>query len=116
MSNDERHRLSAAVQDDTQLWAGLPDTETRRVLYKAGPQVIRDRVLLEWANENEDDWRPLYDAAGAYKRPTMPVTGEHLIAAGLAEGPSIGEALRKLEAAWIASDFQPGKDDLLKLL
>src|SRR6185295_18314721 len=49
MSNDERHRLNWAAKDETPFWSALPAEEARRILYRIGPQVFRDRVLLEWA-------------------------------------------------------------------
>ncbi len=42
--------------------------------------------------------------------------GQDLIARGFTPGPRIGEALRDLEARWIASDFQLGPDALLASL
>jgi poly(A) polymerase len=116
MSNDERHRLNWAAQDETQLWSGLPEEEARRILYRIGPQVFRDRVMLEWAQDEEGEWRGLVAAADSYVRPVMPVNGEDLLAMGVLEGPAIGDALRKLEAAWIESDFRLEKDALLKRL
>jgi hypothetical protein len=46
----------------------------------------------------------------------MPVSGDDLLARGVKEGPAIGDALRKLEAAWIDSDFKLSRDALLKKL
>jgi poly(A) polymerase len=44
------------------------------------------------------------------------VSGKDLIAAGLAPGPAMGEALRQLEDWWVASDFKPDRDALMARL
>ena len=46
--------------------------------------------------------------------PRLPVSGGDLIELGLTPGPEIGAALKRLEDWWVASDFKPRKDELLK--
>lgn len=116
MSNEERHRLNWAVRDETPIWGGVTEHEVRAALYRAGEQVIRDRIVLEWANDGSADWREVHDLAERWRRPTMPVNGSDLLALGVTEGPAIGDALRRLEDAWIESDFALGHDELLALL
>jgi poly(A) polymerase len=115
MSNEESHRLNWAAKDVTVIGSEMNGRALRRALYAIGPGVFRDRVMLEWAQGPDASgvWKTLYDAANAYERPTMPVTGDDLLARGVTEGPAIGDALRKLEAAWIDSDFKLGRDQLL---
>jgi poly(A) polymerase len=118
MSNEERNRLNWAAKDETPLWSALPPEEVRRILYRIGPQVFSDRVVLEWAQDesSSDEWRTLFGAAVHYERPVMPVSGNDLLARGVREGPAVGDALRRLEAVWIESDFALGADELLKQL
>lgn len=116
MSNEERHRLNWAVRDETPIWGGVTEHEVRAALYRAGEQVIRDRIVLEWANDGSADWREVHDLAERWRPPTMPVNGSDLLALGVTEGPAIGDALRRLEDAWIESDFALGHDELLALL
>ena len=118
MSNEERHRLNWAVRDLTDIAATMNGRAMRRALYAVGPSVFRDRVVLGWAQQPEvsDMWKTLYDAAGAYERPALPVTGDDMLARGVSEGPAIGDALRKLEADWIKSDFKLKRDQLLAKL
>ncbi len=116
MSNDERHRLNWAVRDETPLWGGVTQQEVRAAVYRAGQQVVLDRIMLEWASDDgSSDWREVHEVANAWQRPTMPLSGADLLALGLAEGPAIGAALRKAEEAWIESDFTLGADDLIAL-
>ena len=46
----------------------------------------------------------------------MAASGRDLLAAGMSPGPEIGVVLNKLEDWWVASDFQPSRDELLKRL
>ena len=116
MSNDERHRLNWAVQHDAPLWGGITEQEVRTALYLAGQQTIRDRLMLEWAGDGTADWSEVLTLVDAWQRPTMPVSGADLLKQGLAEGPAIGDSLRKLETAWIESDFTLSQSDLLSLV
>lgn len=118
LSNEESHRLNWAVKDVTQIGAAMNGRAMRRALYGIGPAVFRDRVVMDWAQDpgSSGVWKTFYDAASAYERPAMPVAGADLLALGVKEGPAIGDALRKLEAAWIDSDFKLGRDALLKKL
>jgi poly(A) polymerase len=117
LSNQEGKRL-----DDI---AGLmPPTpalrlgEQRIVLYQMGAATWRDLVHVAWARSRapmEDaGWRKLLRLPDRWPIPAMPVSGRDLIAAGLNPGPEIGVALRQLEDWWVASGFEPGKDELLK--
>jgi poly(A) polymerase len=118
MSNEERHRLNWAAKDITVIEPGMNGRTMRRILYAIGPSVFRDRVVLEWAQRPDvsEMWKTLYDAAGAWERPVMPVTGDDMLALGVREGPAIGDALRRLEADWIDSDFKLKREQLLAKL
>ncbi|HVY87778.1 MAG TPA: CCA tRNA nucleotidyltransferase, partial [Hyphomonadaceae bacterium] len=116
LSNDERQRLSWSSQDETAISVNMPPAGMRRALYAIGHQVFSDRVLLQWAQEDTVNWSSLYTAAMVWQRPAMPVAGEDLLARNVPEGPAIGAALRKMEEAWIASDFTLDREALLRLL
>jgi poly(A) polymerase len=117
MSNEERDRLVLSARDATPVSPSMSPAEIRRMLYQNGPVLFRDRVMLAWANAGgTGDWMTLILAASHWVRPILPVTGQDLLAAGIAEGPAVGAALRKLESAWIASDFAAGRYELLNLL
>lgn len=116
MSTAERNRLCWAAEYDAPLWGGITDAEVRAAVYTYGAQTVADRAMLEWASGGVADWAGVIAIANSWERPAMPVSGEDLLARGVTEGPDIGASLRKLEEAWIASDFTQGKDELLALL
>ena len=92
--------------------------EQRIILYQMGPETWRDLVHVAWARSRApmDDagWKKLLRLPDRWPIPAMPVSGRDLIAAGMNPGPEIGVTLRRLEDWWVASDFKPGKDELLK--
>ena len=116
LSNEQAKRLQA-IAEAPLLSPDFRDTERRRILYHIGPQAWRDAVCLCWARSRAplDDpaWQALADLPDGWPIPKFPVTGRDLQAAGFSAGPGLGEALRKLEDWWIASDFKPAREDLL---
>jgi poly(A) polymerase len=116
LSNEQARRLQA-IAEAPLLSPDFRDTERRRILYHIGPQAWRDAVHLSWARSraalDDRDWQALAGLPDDWPVPTFPVTGRDLQAAGFAAGPGLGEALRKLEDWWIASDFKPAREELL---
>jgi poly(A) polymerase len=119
LSNSDARRLAdlAALMPPT---PGLRPREQRIVLYQIGAAAWRDLVQLAWARSraSSDDpaWRRLLKLPDRWQAPSLPVSGKDLIAAGLAPGPAMGEALRRLEDWWVASDFKPDRDALMARL
>jgi poly(A) polymerase len=115
MSNEESLRLKWTVQNDAPIRAGMTPADIRGALYKSGVPVFRDRVLLQWAQDMgaSAGWRELYDSVAVWRRPVFQIAGEDLIERGIPEGPPVGAGLRKLETAWIESDFTLTRDELL---
>ena len=119
LSNAEAERLEAIV-------SCLPPTpalrpkEQRIILYQQGAVAWRDLVRIAWARSGAapDDarWQELLELPDRWPIPSLPVAGRDLLAAGMSPGPEIGVMLRRLEDWWVASDFQPSRDELLKRL
>jgi poly(A) polymerase len=108
LSNAERDRLEAALTPSPELAPGLPAQAVHAAIYRLGAQPFRDRTKLGWAAAGGGDvpgWRGLLEECARWRPPTLPVTGADALAAGALKGPKVGEALRALEAWWIAGDF-----------
>lgn len=119
LSNDEARRL----RDISEAPLVTPDyrvPERHRILYHIGKQAWQDAAALALARSRArlDDpaWQELLHLPEAWPVPKFPVSGRDLQAAGMTPGPGLGEALRKLEDWWIASDFKPTREDLLARL
>ncbi len=118
LSNDHRRRLIG--------FADLPpvspegkDPVLRRALYSVGRQKFQDDVYLRWAEDADGaqpGWLRVLNFPDTWAPPTFPLSGEDAMAAGIPQGPAIGEALSEIEAWWIAEDFQPDRAACLKKL
>lgn len=90
--------------------SGIDEFVARELLYRMGPNVYGDAVMLAWSKSAHgfDDkyWRHLHALPERWCPPSFPLTGADLAALGVAEGPLVGELLDELELGWIASDFQ----------
>ena len=117
LSNEESLRienLSAAPE----LSPKLRDAEQRSMFYQLGEQTYVDVVRLSWAqskaSHSSAKWQALLDLPQEWSLPKFPITGRDLIELGHTPGPAMGEVLRQLEDWWVASDFVPSREDLLK--
>lgn len=119
LSNHEARRLEAIVSLLPPSPALRP-MEQRIILYQHGAEAWRDLVRIAWARSDAapDDarWQDLLELPDRWPIPSLPVSGKDLLAAGMSPGPEIGVMLKKLEDWWVASDFQPTRDELLKRL
>ena len=114
LSNAQRERLGAALAEPVVADA-LSPAAARALIYRAGAQAFRDRLRLAWAAQGVSG-TALYDLAEAWTPPRFPLNGEDALAAGAAKGPAVGEALRAVEATWIAADFAEDRAVLLERL
>ncbi len=88
----------------------------RRALYAYEASRVRDAAALALAETGDQRYRDWVESADAWQRPALPVGGKDAQQAGVAPGPGLGEALRRVEDAWIASDFALDREACLKLL
>ena len=92
--------------------------KTRRILYRIGIQAFFDRVKLAWAGSavprSTPQWRGLLAFAEAWQRPTFPITGDDVLAMGVASGPAVGAVMREAEDWWVDEDFPADRDAALE--
>jgi len=90
-------------------FASADEARARRLLYRLGETIYRDRLLLGWARagRGRDDprWRELALLPQRFIPPKMPLKAADFIARGVAEGPLLGHVLTLAEDAWLAADF-----------
>ena len=119
LSKAQRERLAEAARPEPALTAGMSPAAARRLFYRMGQAVARDRVRLAWAGAapgEDDDWARLADQADRFVSPRLPITGQDAANAGLAPGPAMGAALREAEAWWVEQDFAPDRQALIHRL
>jgi poly(A) polymerase len=120
LANAERDRLAAALGTEPTLVSWMSPRETRRAVYRLGPQAFCDRALLAWAGSPRPaaavQWRALLAMARSWPVPTLPLSGAEVMAAGVPEGPMVGAVLREVEAWWIDQDFPDDKLSIVERL
>jgi len=116
LSNHEGKRIEAM----TSLVPPSPQLrprEQRIVLYQIGAEAWRDLAHLAWARSaarlDDRKWKRLLRLPQRWDIPRFPVNGHDMKGAGFAAGLEMGQALKRLEDWWVASDFKPSKDELL---
>ena len=109
LSNAERDRMVAALAPTPELKSWMSPREIRRAVYASGAAAFRDRAKLAWASSGRTSaamqWRGMIALAEGWVRPTFPLRGEDVIAAGTPKGPMVGRVLAEVEAWWIDHDF-----------
>lgn len=120
LSNADRDRLVAALTPEPKLVSWMSPRETRRLVYRLGAQAFCDRVTLAWAASERPatttQWRALLPTARGWTAPKFPLSGEEVMAAGVPEGPLVGEVMREVEAWWVDNDFPSDKLALIERL
>ena len=120
LSNARRDRLVAALGTEPPIVSWMSPREARRSVYRLGVAAFCDRVLLAWARSERhaaaNQWRALIPMAQSWPRPTLPLTGAEVMAAGVPEGPLVGEVMREVESWWVDQDFIDDKLSIVERL
>lgn len=105
---------------EVDLTPALSVPATKGALYRLGAANFLDCVLFNWAASGDaadnPGWRALLAAAQAWTAPKFPLAGADLADAGIAPGPEMGAALKRLKDYWVAQDFRPDRAALLARL
>lgn len=126
LSRAETSRLDNLSASRGESRAGMPELALRRSLYTLGVDLFQDLILLDWADQiarepsvaagNIQDWKETWDAAHDWTPPEFPLTGQDIIAAGVEEGPDVGDILEDIEDWWIEQAFRPDREGCLERL
>lgn len=120
LSNAARERLVAALGSEHRIVSYLSPKEARQRVYQLGARAFSDRVKLAWAGARKGSsapqWRGLLALGQAWTAPTLPLTGDEVMAAGVPKGPLVGEVMREVEAWWIDNDFIDDKLSVVERL
>jgi poly(A) polymerase len=118
LSNIQRDRLVLALGAEPAVVSAMTTQEARRALYRLGAPGFRDRARLAWASGDDapGEWTRLLDLADHWTVPAFMLTGDDVMALGVTAGPSVGKALREVEAWWIGQDFPADRAAALERL
>lgn len=115
LSNEESSRLSGWADAALPHVLGAGEVAVAEAFYRFGPAAALDRAAIEAASGAGGDLGGVVRLAAHWQRPKFPLGGADALSAGL-KGPAIGEALGRLEEAWIASGFTLSREALLSQL
>ncbi|MFI4935577.1 MAG: CCA tRNA nucleotidyltransferase [Caulobacterales bacterium] len=120
LSNAQQARLVAALTPEPPLVSWITPREVRQLVYRRGAQAVSDRITLGWAASPRQaattQWRALLPMAQSWTAPRFPLTGEEVMAAGVAKGPLVGQVMREVENWWVESDFPADKLSIIERL
>lgn len=120
LSNADRDRLLAALSPTPMLKSWMSPREIRREVYRTGQAAFRDRAKLAWAASPRSaatmQWRGLIALVEGWSPPTLPLTGQDVMNAGVPKGPMVGQVMREVEDWWIDHDFLDDKLSVIEKL
>jgi len=125
LSNKEKERF-AKLDQIPALTSSSSRQDLNRCLYRYGPTICLDTVLLQWADQLQDHgsldhnifeaWQAQQTHILSWEAPLFPLSGKDALSIGLQPGPALGRALAQIEDWWIEKDFQPNKMQCLEAL
>lgn len=123
LSNQQETRLFQAAAAATALHGRIappPHGELGAFLYVHGRRAALDGLMLAQAASAAPADDPAWRSALRFLRDTpeirLPVTGADILARGIDAGPTIGIALKHLQARWIRAGFPQDPETLARLI
>ncbi|KQM33640.1 poly(A) polymerase [Rhizobium sp. Leaf68] len=127
MSKNEAARLDQWAKAPA-IDPSLAETALDRLLYRQGVEGVKTRLKLALSSARADmsageasmqkiaKLPTLLARAEKFNKPSFPLSGADVLAAGLPPGPQVGEVLGELEAAWVDGNFAADRETLLSRL
>ncbi len=126
LSNAERARLIDMAAPTLAVSADFDEADASRVLRRIGTERMRDLVLLAWASELTDHARlersrtdayiALLEQCALWSPPIFPLSGDDVLALGVAPGPTVGQLLEKVEEWWENGGYRSNRQQCLDRL
>jgi len=109
LSNAQTALLACAANRAAAIGPDGSEAAAKIHLYRHGEAAFREQVLTAWARAGDppqsEAWQQRLRLPERWLPPTFPLGGADVLAAGVPEGPRVGEILRALEEGWIAAGF-----------
>jgi poly(A) polymerase len=107
LSNAEKSIRSKALKGAALIAPELDEVEARVLVYKLGKDVFHDAIAIACARSDLDSvaYGRLLGFADNWTPPDLPVSGKHILAAGVTPGPAVAAILSEVERQWIDEGF-----------
>lgn len=89
--------------------AAAADMKAHEVIYRFGNRAALQAHLVHHAMAGTDPAAADVDVLKNWRAPTLPITGDDVMKAGVERGPDVGRILKTIEEWWIAEDFRPNE-------
>jgi len=107
LSNAEKAIRTKALKGAEQISPGLGEAEIRVLIYKLGKDVFHDAIVVACARGDLEatEYKRMLSLADAWTPPEFPISGRHLLAAGVSAGPEVATLLSEVERQWIDEGY-----------
>ncbi len=107
LSNAESAIRTNALNGAREIRTGLTEKDTRALIYTLGSDVFHDAIRISYALAKIDlaVLANLTKLAAKWRAPIFPLSGRHLIEAGVKAGPAVSRLLAAIESQWVEEDF-----------
>jgi poly(A) polymerase len=120
LANALRDRLIAACSEPPIIASDMPEVELRKAVWRKGASAIRDQLLLAWAQSFPTSsallWMRHLQLIDTWRPPAFPITGDDIMALGVAAGPHVGRVRKAFEDWWLDQDFPEDRQAALDRL
>lgn len=115
LSNAKRDRLVRLVPPDPPIEPDMAPATLRRLVYRHGADAVIDAAYLGRARRGAAarGFQAAIELAQHWARPTFPLKGRDIIAAGVPRGPGVNALMKELESWWESKDFEPDRNACL---
>jgi poly(A) polymerase len=95
---------------------GVDPKQNRVALYRLGPELFDELILIGAARDPDQDWLSLLPLPHTSPVPLFCITGQDVVDFGVPSGNEIGELLEQVENWWVAGNFEADRESCLKHL
>ena len=112
-SNADRDQFCGLCDPVVRPDPGVDLQQNRVALYRLGPELFSELILVRAAQEPDQDWLSLFTLPQTSPMPLFLITGQDIVNLGVPKGNEIGALLEQIEKWWIAGDFQADRESCL---
>lgn len=115
-SNVDRDQFCRLCDPEVRPDPRLDSKQNRVALYRLGPTLFDDLILIGAARSPDQDWLSLKPLSQKKPVPPFSITGQDVVDLGVPSGNEIGKLLGQVEDWWVAGDFEADRDSCLSYL